>query len=73
MSNDHDWIATRVGNAKKTCASVTPTAAARLEELLKGKISDRQLPQAELTKIAKELILDMNTPEVPEAPTDHEN
>ena len=59
MSNDDNWITTRVANAREPHPSVTDAAAARMVQLLTGRLSEGQLPAAELTSVAKALIEDM--------------
>ncbi len=64
MSNDVRWITARITEARKSHASVTEAVSSRMEELLNGQLSERQLPSTELTIIAKALLADM----VPAAP-----
>lgn len=59
MSADNLWITTRVIEAGNHHPSVTDAASARIEELLNGQLSERQLPQAELKSVAAALIADM--------------
>ncbi len=59
MSNEIQWITTRVNEARKVHASVTEAVSARIEGLLKGQLSERQLTQKELTGVARTLIADM--------------
>ena len=68
MSNDVDWITARIAAARKRHASVTEAVSARIEKLLKGPLSERQIPTAELTSIATALIADM-APTPPKAET----
>jgi len=67
MAEYSDWIATRVGAARISHAFMTEAALRRLEDLLKGQLSERQLNPKELAKIAKELIADMMIPTKPNA------
>lgn len=59
MSNDVQWITARITEARKLHASVTEALSARIEQLLNGPLSERQLPSTELTIIAKALLADM--------------
>ena len=59
MSNDIDWIAARITEALKVHAPVTEAVSARLEKLLNGQLSERQLRTTELTEVARALIADM--------------
>ena len=61
MSNDTEWITGRINEAKKLNMSVFPAAPTRLEELLKGQLSERQLTHKELNNVADELIGGMVT------------
>lgn len=56
MSNDTEWITVRITEAQKLIMSVVPAVPARLEELLKGKLSERQLTPKELISVANGLI-----------------
>ena len=60
--SDIDWIATRVGKAQEAYPSVTSAVVARINELLKSHLSERQLNLTELRKMAEELISDMTAP-----------
>jgi hypothetical protein len=59
MSNDVDWIPARIAEARKLHAPVTEAVSTRLEKLLNGQLSERQLRPKELTDLAKTLIADM--------------
>ena len=59
MSNDDRWIPTRITEARKDRPLVTAAVAARIDQLLKGQLSERQLPSTELTSVAMALIADM--------------
>lgn len=49
----------RITEARRSHSLVTEAVSARMEELLKGELSERQLPPLELTKVARALIEDM--------------
>ena len=68
MSNEVHWITARVAEARKRHASVTDAVSVRIEKLLKGQLSQRQLPAGELSSIAGALIADMD-PASPKAET----
>ena len=59
MSNDDQWITTRVAEARKHHPLVTEAVSARIGPLLNGELSERPLPTARLTAVAKALIVDM--------------
>jgi len=59
MSNDVQWIIARITESRKAHGSVTEAVAARIEELLNGQLSERQLTPKELTRVARALIADM--------------
>ena len=68
MSIDDDWIARRVTEATTEHPAVTPAAAAQVRELLKGALSERQLPATELKALAVVLLAQMvPTPVTPDA------
>jgi hypothetical protein len=67
MSNGAHWVTARIAEARKRHASVTEAVATRMEELLSGELSERQLRPAELVHHAKALIVDMATPAAPKA------
>ena len=73
ISSDSDWIATRVGKAQEANPSVTPAVVARINELLKSHLSERQLNPSELRKMAEELISDMTAPSSSKAEAHHED
>ena len=54
--SDDDWITLLITKAKADLPLVTPPVVQKLEDLLKGPLSERELPKGELTSIAKELI-----------------
>jgi hypothetical protein len=59
MSNDDHWITTRITKARERHPLVTDAASARIDQLLTGQLSERQLPATELTSVAIALIADM--------------
>ncbi len=59
MSTDDDWITTRITKARTRHPSVTEAVSSRMAELLKGQLSEQQLPQMGLTSVARALITDM--------------
>lgn len=59
MSQDVDWTKAVVAEAWKHHPSVTDAAHARIGELLKTQLSDRQIPPAELRLLASTLMADM--------------
>ncbi len=59
MSKDDEWIKIRISEARKSNPLVTETVSTHLRELLKGPITERHLPKAELANLAKALIADM--------------
>ncbi len=73
ISSDSDWIAPRVGKAQETYPSVTSAVVARINDLLKSHLSERQLNSTELKKMAEELISDMTAPTSSKAEARHED
>lgn len=59
MSNDDHWITTRITEARKCHPLVTEAVSARIDQLLTGQLSERQLPSTELTSVAMALLEDM--------------
>ena len=59
MTSDDLWITTRISETRKRHGSVTEAVSARMEKLLKGQLSERQLPHSELTSVARAFIEDM--------------
>ncbi len=59
MPTDDLWITARITQSHKLYPSVTEAVSTRLQQLLKGQLSERQLTQAELGAVAKALIDDM--------------
>jgi len=55
----HDWIKPRIAEAKAGIPLVTQPVLVRVEELLKGELSERELAKGDLASIAKELIVEM--------------
>ena len=65
MPVDDSWIASRVAGAREAHQSITDAAVLRMTVLLKGDLTERQLSGADLVTVAKELLSDMEEPEVP--------
>jgi hypothetical protein len=61
MSEEAAWITQEV-NAVKSTHPVPDSVSARMTELLKGQLSERQLTSTELTTVAGLLIMDMASP-----------
>jgi hypothetical protein len=59
MQTPDPWIVTRIADSLKSHPMVTGAVTARLQALLQGQLSHRQLTQAELTKNAEALTKDM--------------
>ncbi len=59
MSSDVHWITALIIEAQKRNPPVTNAVSARLSGLLKGQLSERQLPSGELASLARALIADM--------------
>jgi len=59
MSSDVQWITGMITEARSCNPAVPGAVWIRLEELLKGKLGERQLLSGELTNIAGTLIADM--------------
>ena len=62
---DKEWVTKCVNEARKAHPSVADSAVARILELMKGKVFDRQLSQVELQELSKALLADI----VPQAST----
>jgi hypothetical protein len=62
MSNDVHWIAAAISKARRQSAEVPESVWIQIEELLKGKISQRPIPAAELASVAMQLIENMAPP-----------
>lgn len=56
MPTDNLWITARITDNRKRHPSVTEAVSTRLQELLKGQLSERQLTQVELGNVAIALI-----------------
>ncbi len=59
MPTDDLWLTARIADTRKRHSLVTDAVSARIEELLKGQFSERQLTQVQLGDVAKALIGDM--------------
>jgi hypothetical protein len=59
MPTDDVWISLRITEARKCYPLVTEAVVSRLDGMLRGRLSQRQLPRGELTSIASALIADM--------------
>ena len=59
MSNDEHWITTRITEVKKLHPLVTEAVLARIGQLLKGQLSERQLRPTQRKSVAGALIADM--------------
>lgn len=59
IRNTEVWIATRVAEACEYHPLVTKAVSARIDLLLNGELSEKPLPTARLTAVAKTLIADM--------------
>ena len=59
MSHDDSWITARINAARERSPLVTEAVCAHMGELLKGRLSDRQLPKGELAELAKKLLVGM--------------
>ncbi len=66
MSNDEHWVTTRIAEVRKHHPLVTEAVFDRIGQLLKGPLSERQLPSAERKSVAAALITDM-VPDLPKA------
>ena len=56
--SDDDWISPLIAKARGDLPLVTLPVVEKLQDLLKGLLSERELPNGKLTNIAKELIAD---------------
>ena len=68
MSNDDNWVETRITESGGYHPSVTQAVLAQIDQMLKGQLSERQLSQTRLNSIAETLIMDM-VPVPPNADT----
>ena len=64
MSNNNEWVADRIAEASEQNPLVTEVVTGRIAQLLKGPLSERQIPSADIKNVAKTLIADM-TPLTP--------
>ena len=60
MPNDHQWMTTRVTEAREEHPLVTEAVSARIAPLLKGELSERPASPARLAAVARALIADMS-------------
>ncbi len=58
MSTDSSWITTLIAKARKHHPSMPGAVSTRIEGLLDGQLSERQLTPAELKSAAAALIAD---------------
>jgi hypothetical protein len=59
MSIDGRWITNRITKALECHPLVTEAVSTRIDQLLTGQLSERQLSATELTSVARELIVCM--------------
>ena len=59
MTNNDDWVTTRITEASKRHPLVTEAVSSRMVQLLNAQLSDRHLTPANLKSVAAELIEDM--------------
>ena len=59
MLNDDQWVTTRITEVIKLHPLVTEAVLARIGQLLKGQLSERQLTPTERKSVAGALIADM--------------
>lgn len=59
MSTDDHWIRTRITEARTQHPLVTEAVSSQMAEILKGRLSEQQLAQKDLAKLANDLIADM--------------
>jgi len=57
--SDGDWITQRIAAAKADRPLVTQAVLARIEELLRGRLSEGEVSRGDLTTIAKDLLAKM--------------
>lgn len=67
--SDDECIKQRIATAKTKCPLVTQAVLARIEELLRGRLSEGEVSKGTLATIAKDLLGKM-VPESPEAEDD---
>ena len=66
LSNHDHWITTRITETKQLHPLVTEAVLDRIGQLLKGPLSERQVPAGERKSVAAALITDM-VPDLPKA------
>ena len=54
--SDGDWITQRIAAAKADRPLVTQAVLARIEELLRGQLSEGEVSRGDLTTVAKDLL-----------------
>ena len=59
MSNDDQWVTTLITEVNKLHPLVTEAVLARVDKLLKGQLSERQLTPTDRKSVAGALIADM--------------
>ncbi len=57
--SDGDWITQRIAAAKADRPLVTQPVLARIEELLRGQLSEGEVSKGDLTTVAKDLLAKM--------------
>jgi len=57
--SDGDWITQRIAAAKANRPLVTKVVLAQIEQLLRGQLSEGEVPKGELTTVAKDLLAKM--------------
>lgn len=63
MSNEAQWVTDCITETRKHHVDVTEEVLGRINKLLNRQLSEKQLPQTALTKIATDLIADMAHPQ----------
>ncbi len=63
MSTDSDWITAVISKSKAQNAKIPDFLWAQIEELLKNRLSQREIPAGELANIARQLIEGMISPQ----------
>ena len=66
MSNEEHWVTTRITEVSKLHPLVTEAVLDRIDQLLKGPLSERHFPAGERKSVAAALITDM-VPDPPKA------
>lgn len=54
--SDNKWITDRISKASKIHPGLNLTVTNRMEELVQGELSERQLTKTELKKVAAQLL-----------------